>query len=147
MKTILSKLGSLFGPSRVLLNPEDEVNSFTVSNRILYGSFETFRLHCESSFGGLTGLIEEIRIRGDRLNGMEEGLPETRVLLGEQKNLKMMVRLLRFWALWKPRLHTLDKAFQGGDEESGQTQIILKWMRVRGRALRSLAKILNVIEV
>jgi hypothetical protein len=147
MKNILSKIGSLFGPSRALLDPEEFVNSFTVSNRIIYGSFETFRLHCDSSFGGMAGLIEEIRIRGDRLNGMEEGLPETRVLLGEQKNLKLMVRLLRFWALWKPRLHTLDKAFQRGDETSGQTQIILKWMRVRGRALRSLAKILNVIEV
>jgi hypothetical protein len=41
-----------------------------------------------------------------------------------------------------------DCIWRTGDAgESGQTQIILKWMRVRGRALRSLAKILNVIEV
>lgn len=147
MKKILSKLGSLFGPSKVLEDPEDVIGSLSASNRIIYGSFETFRFFMESSFGGEIGLVEEIRIRSDKLNGSEEGTPETRVLLLEVKNLKMMVRLLRFWKVWEPKIVALDRAYQGGDEINGSTEILLRWMKVRGRALRSLARILNVIDI
>lgn len=91
--------------------------------------------------------MEEILIRSDKLNGSEEGTPETRVLLLEVKNLKMMVRLLRFWKVWEPKIVALDRAYQGGDEINGSTEILLRWMKVRGRALRSLARILNVIDI
>ncbi len=135
------------------LPPEDNsadnlVSSLSSSNRIVWGSFETFHYTMESSFGGAAGLTEEIRIRKDRLASEIEGSDIARVLSLEIKTLATMLRLLRWWKIWKPRIPALNKLFLEGDETvPGGSEKILKWMRTRGKALRALSRVLNPSDV